>query len=53
MDEELDVLLYADFDNDGYGDPLSVVHGCDLYLEGFVRNADDCDDTDPTRTTNC
>ena len=37
---------YADSDMDGYGDPDSSMEGCDG-LEGFVNNANDCDDTQP------
>jgi len=36
--------LYADADEDGYGDPAVVTHTCDL--SGFVDDASDCDDGD-------
>ena len=38
---------YADRDGDGYGDGASPTEGC---AGAVVSNADDCDDTDPTRT---
>ena len=34
---------YADADGDGYGDPEVMVEDCDQ-PDGFVDNADDCDD---------
>ncbi|MEC7522191.1 MAG: putative metal-binding motif-containing protein [Myxococcota bacterium] len=35
---------YRDWDADGYGDPAASVESCDP-VEGFVTNADDCNDT--------
>ncbi|MFQ6609669.1 MAG: putative metal-binding motif-containing protein, partial [Fidelibacterota bacterium] len=35
---------YADTDSDTYGDPDSTIQACDP-PEGFVTNADDCDDS--------
>jgi predicted outer membrane repeat protein len=37
---------YIDADADGYGDPSESVVAC-FAPEGFVANADDCDDQDP------
>jgi hypothetical protein len=39
---------YPDVDNDGFGWPLSTVQSCTL-PNGYVENADDCDDQDPDR----
>ncbi|MGW9686409.1 putative metal-binding motif-containing protein [Flagellimonas sp. 2504JD1-5] len=40
---------YEDADGDGYGNPVrSIIElGCKTDLEGYVVNADDCDDADP------
>ena len=38
------VSFYADSDGDGYGDPAVAEEAC-TRPEGFVANADDCDDT--------
>ena len=38
-------IWYADTDNDSYGDPEATEAVCDQ-PDGFVDNADDCDDTD-------
>ena len=38
---------YADRDRDGAGDPTTGTEAC-APLAGFVRNADDCDDGQPT-----
>ncbi|MFH1463776.1 MAG: MopE-related protein [Pseudomonadota bacterium] len=59
VDEDCDGLVdddaadgtpfYADRDHDGYGDPGSVLHTCDgVAPAGYVADASDCDDTDPT-----
>ncbi|MEC7985089.1 MAG: putative metal-binding motif-containing protein [Myxococcota bacterium] len=46
IDEEIgDFIWYLDGDNDGYGDPGSVVETCFL-PEGYVANYLDCDDSD-------
>ena len=37
---------YADFDRDGYGNPLLMIHSADSII-GFVQNDDDCNDSDP------
>jgi hypothetical protein len=39
------VMGYADADEDGFGDPATTMEACEL-PQGFVENADDCDDTD-------
>ncbi len=42
-----DCTWYADADEDGYGDPDATATGaCDGDHEGYVDNADDCDDGD-------
>jgi len=47
IDEGLPILTYyADVDQDGFGDLATFVESCDL-PNGFVVNAEDCDDTDP------
>ncbi|WP_207388471.1 MopE-related protein [Gramella sp. KN1008] len=38
--------FYADTDGDGLGDPANLVEECSL-PQGYVSNADDCDDRDP------
>jgi len=39
---------YADEDKDGYGDPDGLLYAC-FEPEGYVENADDCDDADDQR----
>ncbi len=47
-DEELEgTTFYADRDRDRAGDPDTAQESCGD-LEGFVTNADDCNDDDPT-----
>ena len=43
-DEEVTQAVWEDADQDGYGDPLAPVQGCDL--PGFATNGDDCADDD-------
>ena len=43
IDEGAGETFYADADEDGYGDSESTVFTCDM-PEGYVANADDCDD---------
>jgi hypothetical protein len=50
---EFATLWYADTDGDTYGDPDAEFATCDLPPPGYVSNSDDCDDTDPLRTTYC
>ncbi len=38
--------FYADNDNDGYGDPDTLLRCSKLPEEGYVVNNEDCDDTD-------
>ena len=45
IDEDLTVLYYADDDGDGFGDGTSYQKSCEP-VDGFVENADDCDDED-------
>jgi hypothetical protein len=56
IDDELGQYWYADADGDGYGDPDSVVEGCDPG-SGYTDNADDCDDTNsgvhPSQADRC
>ena len=40
------LTFYADTDDDGYGDPLVEILGCEL-PDGAAADATDCDDTDP------
>ena len=37
---------YADVDGDGYGDAAAPMDFCDEPTEGYVANAEDCDDAD-------
>lgn len=64
VDEELTATaFYPDCDGDGAGAPSPVAPSCDVALldpavcDGspgtWVDNANDCDDTDPHRTTSC
>ncbi len=46
------IVLYVDADGDGHGDPAQVVLACEVG-EGLSESPDDCDDTDPARTTVC
>lgn len=39
---------YADVDEDGYGDPEAEFFAC-FEPDGYVKNADDCDDADPNQ----
>ncbi len=42
-----ETVWYADTDGDGYGDPGASVLACESSVpEGYLTNADDCDDTD-------
>lgn len=41
------ILLYADTDDDGYGDPLTFIETCFPSISGFVDNGEDCNDLDP------
>jgi hypothetical protein len=46
-DEPTDATIFhVDADGDGFGDPTGVVEACDEQA-GYVRNVDDCDDSDP------
>ena len=53
LDDELDIdslfIFYADDDNDGYGDAGEMELLCSVQ-EGYIDNADDCDDNDPLST---
>ena len=40
-------LFYLDADGDGYGDPAQSLESCDGE-DGYVENADDCDDSNRT-----
>ena len=54
-DSSLDVstasLLYADLDEDGYGDPSQSAYYCNL-AAGLVSNGDDCDDSNDALNPN-
>ena len=43
VDEDGDVVSYADADRDGYGDPDAMVRACEVPT-GHVSTGDDCDD---------
>ena len=46
IDEGLTLITYyQDSDNDGFGDISSVIESCDTSIDGFVSNADDCNDS--------
>ncbi|MCB9743827.1 MAG: putative metal-binding motif-containing protein [Alphaproteobacteria bacterium] len=45
-------LWYQDADGDGYGVEDPNTYACEQ-PSGYVDNADDCDDTDPTRDLSC
>ncbi len=48
VDEELDdIVVFADADGDGSGDPTAGMLACGP-LPGFVSDDGDCDDTDPS-----
>ena len=48
VDNTADALpIWADADGDGFGDPDAASSTCAGLPDGFVENADDCDDTDP------
>ncbi len=47
VDEGLLVTFYADADGDGYGSVLETREACTAG-DGWVSDASDCDDTDPT-----
>ena len=36
-----------DTDGDGFGDTAEGVYGCEAPVEGWINNANDCDDSDP------
>jgi len=42
-------LWYADFDDDGFGDPNLPAKACEQ-PDGWVENGDDCDDDDDSVT---
>ena len=45
-----DVLLHADSDGDGFGDPESTLYACAAiagYIDPPLNSEDDCDDSDP------
>ena len=47
VDEEVISVWYVDADSDGYGDASGVLKDCDP-PDGYVDNAEDCDDSDGT-----
>ena len=56
-DDEDDAVVaplpwYPDSDGDGLGSDDGVIHAC-AQPDGFAAEPGDCDDSDPTRTTDC
>lgn len=49
VDENVTIVLNADRDADGYGDPFAPLTTCG-HSDGYVDNAEDCDDSDPDVT---
>jgi len=47
IDEDDVLTWYADADGDGYGDPWTPIESC-AAVDGYLENADDCDDTEPS-----
>ncbi len=47
VDEDVQIIVYADLDDDGYGDPNQPISTCSIG-PNQSSNASDCDDTDPT-----
>jgi len=45
IDEDVKIIFYADTDGDGYGNLNNNISACST-PQGYVDNADDCDDTD-------
>ncbi|MBM4391296.1 MAG: putative metal-binding motif-containing protein [Deltaproteobacteria bacterium] len=46
IDEGLGTTYYADTDGDGYGDPANTATDCAGAVDGWVSNADDCNDSE-------
>ena len=46
IDEGVQLTFYADFDQDGFGDPENTALACDAPFE-YVDTSGDCDDTNP------
>ena len=49
IDEEITQTFYLDDDEDGFGTVDVSIYSC-LISEGYVLNADDCDDSNPDST---
>lgn len=47
IDEDVDIAYYADTDDDGFGDTDVVTYACSA-PNGYVPNANDCDDSNDT-----
>jgi hypothetical protein len=47
VDEDVLSLWYADVDEDGFGDPYSILEECDP-PSGYVSDDSDCDDSTPS-----
>jgi len=46
IDDNLTLFtLYQDLDKDGYGNENEAIEGCASEIDGYVNNAEDCDDT--------
>jgi hypothetical protein len=52
IDNDLGDEFYQDADSDGYGTTENTLTACDQ-PDGYVNNADDCDDTDDGLTLSC
>jgi hypothetical protein len=52
VDEGVTTIFYEDADGDGFGNPDKTTEAC-AAPDGYVADGTDCDDTDPSRTTDC
>ena len=52
IDEGVTNTYYADFDSDGYGNPLETAEACSTPI-GYTNNSTDCDDSDASKSSGC